>query len=561
MRNYLLNLLGIICFYPICTTAQVIDTTHYNYGVWQAFGDPVSAIIHPEIRGRLCNFYWRDLEIASGVWDWTAFDNDLANHAKDGLPVIFMVYVKGTKADAPDWLHSNGVPRVEEKDAAGNITGYAPYYSDSGYKFFFKRMIATVRQHIETLPDFVRRQLISVQGCYGSTGDYIGYKGTVDPQYQITATGFFNLFKEFSQYYYDEYKSTSPKIYLLSNPKNTGVDQCNWLIQNCPGGWLKSSSLSKGYQLNGEISKASWLYPIINVPQSGNYVRVRCEIVGGVTDAGWWMKSPYKNMFATLCYDIYWGLDWNNQGLKQINDVFYDSAFSFYNKYVGQKDPAKSTNAMCALKDAIDASDAVRFPASIYGTVSRTVSRYNKVLEPFISYGAKLEDPANALLTENENLAATGINDVGWGIFPGNYDRYLHQINANATSIGYWNVQSLDLNSMYGRFARGFDLANAKDALYFDLDSIFLRNAPLNSQYPVIIEITYLDKGTGSWQLFYDGQTENNKPSVSVNCGNSRLWKKTTVTLTDAYFGNRGINGSDLYIKRTNNEDVNFSGV
>jgi hypothetical protein len=49
-------------------------------------------------------------------------------------------------------------------------------------------------------------------------------------------------------------------------------------------------------------------------------------------------------------------------------------------------------------------------------------------------------------------------------------DRYLHQINANATSVGYWNVQCADTNSMYGRFARGFDLVNGKDALYFDVD-------------------------------------------------------------------------------------------
>ena len=53
-------------------------------------------------------------------------------------------------------------------------------------------------------------------------------------------------------------------------------------------------------------------------------------------------------------------------------------------------------------------------PASQYGTVAKTQNRFNNVLQPFIPYGAKLEDPANALLSEIFNLDATGTNDVGW---------------------------------------------------------------------------------------------------------------------------------------------------
>ena len=73
-----------------------------------------------------------------------------------------------------------------------------------------------------------------------------------------------------------------PKIYLLSNPRNNGPDQNAWLLQNCPGGWIKASDLGKGFQLNGELTKAGWLYNTINLPQSGNYVRCGAEIVGGV---------------------------------------------------------------------------------------------------------------------------------------------------------------------------------------------------------------------------------------------------------------------------------------
>ena len=86
--------------------------------------------------------------------------------------------------------------------------------------------------------------------------------------------------------------------------------------------------------------------------------------------------------------------------------------------------------------------------------IKNSLSELNEELE---------EDPNSASLTETENLDATGINDVGWNIFPGNYERYLHQINANETSAGYWNIDApAQPNSVYGRFGRGFDLNKDK---------------------------------------------------------------------------------------------------
>lgn len=559
MKNHLLKLIVIVlCLAFSSTYAQTTDTNYYNYGIWQTFGDPVSRTSHPEILGRLCNFRWKELETAPGVWNWTQFDSDLTVRAEDGLPIIFMVY---TEEDAPDWLYSNGVPKVAQRDDKGNLIAYCPYYADPTYKMYFERMIYTVRHHLDSLPAFVRNQVIAVQACFGSTGDYISYKGDVDPQYELTSNDFFELFKEFSQYYYDQYKDSNPKIYLLSNPQNNGEDQYNWLIANLPDSWVKTGSLGKGFQLNDEVSKSAWLYPIINSPQVGNYIRARSEIIGGALSSGWWNESPYQNMFALMSYCIYWGVDWSNQGLDQIDDPLFDSAFSFYNKYAGQKDPLKANNALCALHDGIDASDTKRFPESVYGAATRTTSRFNSVLQPFIPYGAKLEDPATATAGEMDQLSASGINDVGWNIFPGNYERFLHQVDADATSIGYWNVQSGDKNAMFGRFARGFDLAHGKDALYFDVDDVFLHNAPLKSQYPVMIDITYLDKGTGQFRLYYDAQDSSNKPSATITCTNTGLWKKASVTLNDAYFGNRGTNASDFSIRNSGNSDIIFAVV
>lgn len=552
-----LLLLFVICgFFPPLTAPAQTTTSSFNYGVWQTSGDPIDAAQYPQVRGRLCNFNWKDIEISNNVWIWDSFDIELAEKSKDSLPFIFMVY---TEEAAPEWLYQSGVPKVEQRD--GDIISYAPYYANNKYKNYFKRMVTTVRQHVESLPDSVRKWIIGVQGCFGSTGDYIGYKGTVDPKYALNGQQFFNLFTEFSSYYYNEYINTVPKIYLLSNPQNNGEDQMNWLINNCPNSWIKCGSIGKGFQLNDEVSKSSWLYNLLNSPQNGDYVRARSELQQNPSDNKWWSEHSYRNMFTLMSYGIFWGLDWTNQSPSLITDKQYDLAFDFYNRYAGQKKPSTATNAMCALRDGLNAADTLRFPVRLYGKADRKdTMRYKNIAAKFARFGAKLEDPVTATLSELNNLTAKGINDVGWDVFSGNYDRYLHQIKANETSTGFWNVNALeDSNSIYGKFARGISNANGKDALYFDVDSLFLNKTPVNGTYPVILDITYLDSGYGGFNLFYDAKTATDKQSIAVTAANSGVWKTASITLYDAYFGNRGFNGSDFYIKATDKQTVLFS--
>src|SRR5215831_15800068 len=117
------------------TSAQGVDTSDDNSGIWQYLGQGLSKDDHPEVEGRLSNFRWADLEPQPNVWDWHELDSELTAKAADSLPIIFMVY---TKEDAPDWLWTNGVPKVIETDDAGNVTGYAPYYADPEYKSYFE---------------------------------------------------------------------------------------------------------------------------------------------------------------------------------------------------------------------------------------------------------------------------------------------------------------------------------------------------------------------------------------------------------------------------------------
>jgi hypothetical protein len=539
---------------------QTATQTFSSAGIWQDYGKALSGQNPAQFKGRLVNVKWSDIETAPNTWDWTAFDLDINQHIVDGMPVILMVY---TGMNAPTWIYSNGVPKVIETASDGSTNTYSPYYLDEDYNVYFKRMVTNVRQHIETLPSSVRNQIIGIQACFGSTGDQIAYKGTVANKYAISTTQLDSLFKVYSLYYYNEYKSVTPKITMLSNPLVTDSTQLYWLLANCPGGWIKCGSFAKGSQLNFELDKNQWLYDAMNKPQSGQYVQSRCETTGGAQlTSGSYTKNQYKEMFGIMCYGIYWGLDWPNQMTGDLQNPKFDSAFAFFNKYAGQKVPATATNAVCALKDALDASDGTRFPASQYGTVDRfNTQRYQNIYNSFSAYGAKLEDTSALTGYEYASLSASGTNDVGWRLLPGNYERFLHQINANATSAGYWNIDDAHNDVMYGRFGRGFDIANNKTALYFDVENNFFRNAPLNAVYPVTIEITYFDNGTGSWKLFYDAKGNKNKLAATVTCTNTGTWIKRTVTLTDAYFGNRSTSGADFYIASAGSENVIFSTV
>jgi hypothetical protein len=549
-----------ICFITIYPgRSQTAKQVFSNTGIWQDYGMPLNAKNYKEFNGRLVNVNWSEIETAPNKWDWSVFDSDINQHIADNMPVIILVY---TGMNAPNWIFSNGVPKVIETASDGSTDTYSPYYLDDDYNVYFKRMVTTVRQHIQTLSSSVRSKIIGIQACFGSTGDQIAYKGTVPDKYAITTEQFDSLFKVYSTYYYNEYKNLTPKISLLSNPSYGDSVQLYWLLKNCPGGWIKCGTFAKGSQLNFELEKNSWLYDVMNKPSSSEYVQARCEVMGSQLTSGWWTKNQYKEMFAIMCYCIYWGLDWPNETSDFIQNSKYDSAFAFFNKYAGQKVAGTATNALCALKDALDASDSERFPASQYGTTDRyNTTRYKNIYNSFSAYGAKLEDISVVTGSEYSSLSASGTNDVGWRLLPGNYERFLHQINPNATSAGYWNIDDEHKDVMYGRFGRGFDIANNKNALYFDVEDNFFRNKPLNSAYPITVEITYYDDGKGSWQLYYDAKSTSNKLAATITCTNSGTWKKRTITLSDAYFDNRSTKGADFYIKNAGSENVIFSTV
>ncbi len=139
-----------------------------------------------------------------------------------------------------------------------------------------------------------------------------------------------------------------------------------------------------------------------------------------------------------------------------------------------------------------------------------------------------------------------GLNDVMSDVFRGNYRLYLHQIDANQTSQGYWRIGPK--HEPYGRFARGFNHDEGKNTILLDIEDSFFGGEPLSGAYPVMVNIIFFDSGNGRWELRYDSKDNKDKVGLSVENSNTNRWITASVFLKDAYFGNRGTAGSDISI-------------
>ena len=532
-----------------------------SLGVWSyqsAMGDTA-------VKGNLIKIKWRDTQPKSPEeYSWGSLDAQLAEKAKEGLLIGLVAY---SGSSAPDWLYSHGVPKVMVKRGAGNPTAW-PYYFDANYKKFHKNWIHAVRLHLESLPKGIRDSVTFIQAGMGTTGDPGPWHGDLVAgfeKYSIVAQSpeWDAFFKDMSLYYYDEYKNTKPSIYVLYNPIKALGDS-NFLLEKCPLSWRKEGLVSHMYHNTGEYDTYGEDYAYLNSETKGFWIRARGESDSRSTAKGWWVEAPYWNKFTLACWGLHMGLDiWNMEGndaSRAANKVVSE----FYNLYGGRKEPSKSPGAFCMLVDGLDAADTNRFPESLYGQADQTnLTRYAKIAGFYSGFGAKQEDPQAATQRPLMKRNAEALDDVGWKIYRGNFQRFISQYDADGTSQGYWRVGN-PKKEMFGRFARGFDYEHGKNDMYFDIDDKLFNEdgTPLNGKQSVMIRVVYFDKGRGSWELRYDSVKDGaDKIAATVKKTDSGLWKEIMINVNDACFGNHCPHGTDFYLHHSDQENDLFSFV
>ncbi len=155
----------------------------------------------------------------------------------------------------------------------------------------------------------------------------------------------------------------------------------------------------------------------------------------------------------------------------------------------------------------------------------------------------------------------------------GNYEFYLTQDdsvpggrtvpvtnNPNVVHMRY-NFNAYDPKIPPGRegwATRRTDIASGNPYMWFKIDDRFL----FGGSNTVTITVTYLDVGTGAWQLRYDAADGREKAAIPlgsttpyVHKQNTRTWKQAVFVLNDARFANGLRGGSDFVIDALNDDD------
>ena len=153
-----------------------------------------------------------------------------------------------------------------------------------------------------------------------------------------------------------------------------------------------------------------------------------------------------------------------------------------------------------------------------------------------------------------------GYNDAGWNIAEGNIERFMTQIDADATSIGLFRVRGdiTSTSSKYDRFARSFENSTGKNTMYFKFDpEVFTNSTPKSLKFKII----WLDKTAGStWTFTYKSTSGSKKAVQFIGLGNN-TWKEENFTVTDSVIDQTGEKGSDFTLVNTDSNDDIFNGI
>ncbi len=558
------------------TTPEVIDTVN---GVWLystiTKNDPTTfKDQNPMVKGAFLGVRWDSIEPQNNKFNWTIFDQCITSNAQAKLYMNLIFWVGPF---APSWLYNASTPGNIESfktDDTKNPDFIYPDYKNPAYINYWYRMIDSVTAHINKMAPYIKNRIYIYQSAEGTTGDAVPYHGKpLNSKYAITQQEW-RVLKEAAWLHTDSALFIKNKLTKTHFMLNLGSDlgesesYAKWISNNLPNIWLKEQYTGNMYQMNNEVQLKAAYDPFINVAnkECRTQLRTRSELGGKAYGANTWFKQDSVwNFYYIHMAALHFGLDMNMQFSDNIANDKNQDAINFFDKYAGFKSPGCAPGAFSVLRDALDAADTVRFPSSMYGYGTALlndqtgITRSTNIALAFKAFGAKQEDPTHAQGNSWNQQLAKKMNDVGWNIFPGNYERYLTQLSPNETSIGHWRIGPHD--QPYGRFARGTSHKAKKDTLFFDVNSNLFNTYPLNAKQSVDIKVIYLDAGIGTWRLQYDAVGNPSKVAVLVKKTNTNKWKEITITVNDANFGDKGPRKSDIMLVNNDNYDDVFHMV
>ena len=530
------------------------------YGVWDREGGH-SISTYPYVRGQEYAAEWTAINPARNTFNWAALDT-LLQLAYDQNQRFFVKIQPVSATTMPPWIFTAGVPKI-------TCPSYTyGYYLDPEFKIYFEEMVQALGKHLrEEIPAYLANNVSFVRVDTGATGDEEPYEGSdvssVPVEYQISASGWkgYRLWA-FSVYDQAFQHGTGPQIPLLFQNIEVPAYQTelDWVIANVTSGF--------GAKYGGQV-RGHHLSESRNVPDSFKALSMdtpsRFFSVNEMDQT--WLK-PYFQLNLKL--GMYWcaveqlnaGMtiwDWSGSVMEgaAANDIV--SSAEFFNTWAAELDPLTARGGFCIFHEGLASDDTDKFPEATYGSPANktNTARYTAICAAYASQGAKMDDLNAAPLGQvAQRRAQIGFNDAGWGIWPGNYERFITQLNPDSTSKGLWRVNGTLTTSShpYDRFARGFDSATGRNTMYFDINDNLLPSAGQR----VRLSVDYLDRGTGQFALKYDAVGNSQKTALTVTKTNTNTWKTASVVVTDWAFRNSSPNGVDLTLINLDSDDDIF---
>ncbi len=546
---------------------------------------------------------WNALEIADGVWDWSAYDAQLDYAAAQGY--FIETALQGGES-TPHWLYNRtggnkSVPLVlvvpKDKPGHSKTLRMFPYYLDATYRGLFLRAIQSLADHIAGLPERIRSRVVGVQVKYGDSGDDTPWHGTAkDTKWDIPPDVWHNNFTlPLVRPICDIY--TTDKLHPLWND---GIDQLTYQTAQCPGSFIKAGMVTHGFQVNYEYDN------YFNKGKICHTAGYHCRGESWPFSVeGYFAYAPLQCTFAHLLWQLTFAVDMPQLSVPPlVNKSYYPIYRDVYNRYANSiprepvtRDAAAAwAGAILNLRDGLDSNDTARFPEAKYGPAqqggkagqARMLAIAN---DPrYKMRGAVLKDAESASKEPMGSRKRTAPNDVGWRIWRDNYGNgLLTQLNPSNTSVGWWHVGPSD--QYHGRYARGLDVASGRTEMSFTLDRRLWGGLPLSSSTAttttmIKLVVVYFDGdghdhlrygGNGAGQPQADVRDKHKKNKVSfeiafdsqsgcrtaktVTGSGSGRWTTVEIDVADGRFGCGCAHGTADVVLTSTTSDVIISTI
>ena len=536
------------------------------YGVWDRSGYQ-SVADYPFSRGQGYSQTWANVNPSKGTYQWAELDAQLA--FADAQNQSFSVQISpigGAKGSSmPAFLFAAGIPKVTD----GTYT-YA-FYLDPVYRELFAEMVQALAHHLrQELPPSLRARIAFVRCDTGATGDEGPYEepSQVPKDYQISDEQWqqFRLwaFEVYRHAFQDGPGQVTPLLFQDIEKTAYPVEWA-WVNKTVTGGFgAKYGGMVRGHHLTGSQQVAqAFKDAAIGSAAASMFSRNEMDQT--------WSKPFFQlslglNMYWTAVEQLHAGLstwDVTKSCLEQTTQAKLAPTFEFFNQWAADTNPASAGGGFCIFHQGLDSADVDKFPVAEFGGGPANIGnkpRYTAICKAYQAQGAQMDDLSAATKGQvAQRDSQAGFNDAGWQIVPGNYERFIAQIEPEATSKALWRVNGplTQASHPYDRFARRFDHASGRDTMYFNVDDQLLPTPGQKLQ----LAVDYLDKGTGQFALQYDAVGNPQKTAATVTKTGSGMWKRHTVEVTDWACGNHGPKGADLMLVNVDADDDIFHGM